>query len=463
MENKLKFCTACHTVNPSDANKCRECRSNLTLYNYEFVSDLKSQRIKILKYSKMIWFLFIFALILIIFGRCAYSRYSPNFLIDKPLSSISVLTTSNNWPMYHRDLSHSASVISNSEIPKGILKWKYFADSKIFSSPVIEGKNLYVSTWDGRILSLNIDNGKLNWEKDLESPIYSTISIVENQLIVGLSLGKIVSVNKLDGSLIWQYDLGGTILSSPAVSNGIVYIGSGNGLMYAIDVVNGRKIWTFDTGGWISSSPAVYKDVVGIISYNHGLYILDKNTGRKRFTFRIDGEPSGSAVFGENLVFLPNTSGGIKAVDWNSINLPGDGFILRFKSQLFLLGLTNSIPHQRGFVWAASAGGGYYTTPALYENKVYAAGYSGNLIKVDEKTGNKDWEYSLKSLNLSSPLIAGSIVYIGDASGDLHAVDINTGKNIWVFNTEGQIKASPSYSVGVVYLTSEDGFIYAIE
>ena len=69
----------------------------------------------------------------------------------------------------------------------------------------------------------------------------------------------------------------------------------------------------------------------------------------------------------------------------------------------------------------------------------------------------------MKSLNLSSPLIAGSIVYIGDASGDLHAVDINTGKNIWVFNTEGQIKASPSYSVGVVYLTSEDGFIYAIE
>ena len=158
MENKLKFCTACHTVNPSDANKCRECRSNLTLYNYESVSDLKSQRIKILKYSKVIWFLFIFALLLLIFGRCAYKRYSPNFLIDKPLSNISILTTGNNWPMYHRDLIHSASVIGNKEDPKGILKWKYFTDSKIFASPVIEGENLYVSTWDGRILSLNIDN-----------------------------------------------------------------------------------------------------------------------------------------------------------------------------------------------------------------------------------------------------------------------------------------------------------------
>ena len=52
MENKLKFCTACHTVNPSDANKCRECRSNLTLYNYESVSDLKSQRIKFLNTVK---------------------------------------------------------------------------------------------------------------------------------------------------------------------------------------------------------------------------------------------------------------------------------------------------------------------------------------------------------------------------------------------------------------------------
>ena len=47
MENKLKFCTACHTVNPSDANKCRECRSNLTLYNYALSDKTTSTLLKI--------------------------------------------------------------------------------------------------------------------------------------------------------------------------------------------------------------------------------------------------------------------------------------------------------------------------------------------------------------------------------------------------------------------------------
>jgi len=142
MENKLKFCLICHATNSSDASKCNECRSDLKSDTYKSVSDLQSHRIKILKYSKVIWFLFIFALLLVIFGRCAYKRFSPNFLIEKPSSSISILTTSENWPMYHRDLTHSSSVDSEQAIPRGILKWKYFVDSKIFSSPVIEEKNL---------------------------------------------------------------------------------------------------------------------------------------------------------------------------------------------------------------------------------------------------------------------------------------------------------------------------------
>lgn len=87
----------------------------------------------------------------------------------------------------------------------------------------------------------------------------------------------------------------------------------------------------------------------------------------------------------------------------------------------------------------------------------------GHIVALDEKSGQKIWEYTHKSpdiVSTSSPLVEGDLVYISfEGSGlPVCAVDVNTGQERWCQTfQDGSSKFTPLiYMDGMIYMNTED-------
>jgi len=63
---------------------------------------------------------------------------------------ISQLATAEDWPMFQHDLEHTGETSDVIENPEDlVLKWKFESKGGIFSSPVVSGDYVYMSSMQG--------------------------------------------------------------------------------------------------------------------------------------------------------------------------------------------------------------------------------------------------------------------------------------------------------------------------
>lgn len=459
------LCDVCDETNDLGRKFCIRCNSRLSkeyLGRDEALKETVTRRRRLIRRKVLGWSI-ISSVILLLLGWWGASKYLPLFFIGDPTTSITVSTSAGDWPMYHKDQLHSGFSADDERIPKGALKWKLDTERQLFASPAVVDDIAYLGTGDRRLLAVNGLSGNIIWDIAVSDPVHSTPAVTAELVFFTLLDGRILALDKNDGGLVWEFNTGASIVSSPAVLDGFLYVGSSAGEFYAIDASNGEKIWKYSTGRWIGTSPAVFEDVVVIVSYDGLLHVLDRFNGRKKLHFRVTGNPKGSASFGVQHMFIGDPSGALKAVDWNSRNLFFDDVKMRIHSQLFVWGVVNSIPRQRGFLWGVKSGSGIFSTPSVGDGKVIATDFSGKVIAVNETDGKKLWLYETNTPIASSPSATSRIALVGDTSGTLHALDASTGQLLWDYHTGAQISATPVIAGGLIYLASEDGTLYVLE
>ena len=144
------------------------------------------------------------------------------------------------WPQFRG--STALTGVSNSTLPAELtLQWTYEADEAIDSSAAIADGTVYVGTYAGTLIALDLETGTERWT-------YTTGD---------MGIGE----------------------SSPAVSGELVFIGDLGGVFHAVDTSTGTARWTFATMGEIRSSPVIVGDRVLIGSYDGYLYALAMEDG----------------------------------------------------------------------------------------------------------------------------------------------------------------------------------------
>ena len=123
---------------------------------------------------------------------------------------------------------------------------------------------------------------RLLWTFEVADSIDSSAAIVDGVVYVGTYTGELIAVDLETGMLRWRYQASeemGIGESSPAVSGGLAYVGDLAGMLHAVDTSTGKVAWTYQTEGEIKSSPVISGDTVLIGSYDGHLYGLDAHTG----------------------------------------------------------------------------------------------------------------------------------------------------------------------------------------
>ena len=126
------------------------------------------------------------------------------------------------------------------------------------------------------------DNPRLLWSFEAGESIDSSAAIADGTVYVGTYTGELIALDLDTGELKWRYRASermGIGESSPAVGHGLVFVGDLAGVLHAVDVETGEEVWTYATQGEIKSSPVLSGDRVLIGSYDGYLYGLEVATG----------------------------------------------------------------------------------------------------------------------------------------------------------------------------------------
>jgi outer membrane protein assembly factor BamB len=310
------------------------------------------------------------------------------------------------------------------------------------ASPALDHQgNIYLTTFDGRLLSLTPD-GARRWVYQFGAESVSTPAIGPEATIFFGARNRNFYCVDARGRERWRCKTGGWVDASPAIDGqGRIYFGSWDTKFYAL-TGRGEQIWTFQTGGPVVSSAAI--DAARVIyfgSHDGKVYALGPD-GAKRWEYPTGGAITGSpALGGAGEIYIPSTDGRLYCLE-------PDG-TLRWRLQTG--GITESSPvlDENGvifisvnqthcavapegkFLWRRAF---WHPLPHLFgetsasvvaDGTVIFTGGDSYVMTVPVDNGEKDfiWNYWLAGASYSSPLVApDGTVYVLGLPREMHAL-----------------------------------------
>ncbi|MFK5892093.1 MAG: outer membrane protein assembly factor BamB [Pseudomonadota bacterium] len=143
-------------------------------------------------------------------------------------------------------------------VPRGRSDLERMVD--IDGDPLLIGRNLFVVTINGRIVSIDAIKGKLNWARDISS--FTGMGADKRNIYITDSENNIWAFGQENGDILWKQDkLKYRFLTAPTVQGKQLMVADFEGFVHILSTIDGELIGRkqFDTNGYLLS-PLVIKD-----------------------------------------------------------------------------------------------------------------------------------------------------------------------------------------------------------
>jgi len=165
--------------------------------------------------------------------------------------------------------------LSTGKIPKGNNPLERMRD--IASKPITNGKLLFVNSFQGDVISVDMQTRRLKWRQSISS--HTPLSVDGNTLYLSSEDSTILALSQVDGSIIWRNEelLRRDVSAPYSIGNYLVVFDKDNDL-YLLDKKNGKFIANYKLpGDSIVGNPIVHKTVdagltFSFVSNNGNLY-----------------------------------------------------------------------------------------------------------------------------------------------------------------------------------------------
>jgi eukaryotic-like serine/threonine-protein kinase len=289
----------------------------------------------------------------------------------------------------------------------GKVKWIFKAREMFKSSAAYFAGRIFIGNVDNHLYCINAENGDLLWKYNTEQDLDSSPVISKNRLYIAGECGWMHCIRPDTGNIIWRTFLDGTegkpgsngVETSPAVWNGRVYAANYSGELFCLSAYDGTILWKANTGDDTDVSPVVQNGIIYIASEEKSPYVFAFDAYTGKRIWRFGG---------------------------------------RFT-------------------------GGFWSTPAVKDGKVYIGDFASSFYCLDGKTGKVIWKNKMKRGVWSSPaLVDGKVVY-GSYDSRLYLVDEITGKVLSRRKLHGRIISSPVVADGHIYVGTATGMFYCLK
>ncbi|HSE42306.1 MAG TPA: PQQ-binding-like beta-propeller repeat protein, partial [Acidobacteriota bacterium] len=222
--------------------------------------------------------------------------------------------------------------------------WHWKLESRCYAQPILDGKNVYIVSQAGEVISGEYKTGKKNWAVKVNGPVLADPDYDQDHIYVSTQNGFIHALKKQNGSVTWSANFPEDHFTAPlTVTNGMLLVPSRNGTLYSLSIANGNVIWKLEgnlkyntkvivqgshlfIGGWgqdfyclnmdgsinwryrashvIVENALIHKNDVYFTAHDYNVYALDLQTGRLKWRFRADHlDPTELLLIGNELIF----------------------------------------------------------------------------------------------------------------------------------------------------------------
>jgi len=207
-------------------------------------------------------------------------------------------------------------------------RWVYPPEGNL--QPIIGGTvvalgNVYFSVYDsddkvGKVYALKADTGVKVWESSpAGDEIWSTPVIDGETIYISSFDKKLYALNAVTGEKKWEtVEIGGALAATPLVDNNTVYFGSFDRYLYAVDAGDGSLKWKseVEAGSWFWAKPIIYNNTVYAPSLDGKVYILDADNGRELVdAIDLENPVSSAPVLVNGLIIIASEEGRIYSLD----------------------------------------------------------------------------------------------------------------------------------------------------
>jgi eukaryotic-like serine/threonine-protein kinase len=259
---------------------------------------------------------------------------------DHQLYSIDATTgkpSTGNWPFKDaRDRYVDAPLVVDQQIfaPSADYKlyalkndgsplWNFTAGAALWSTPVTDGKALYISSMDHHVYAIDPVKGSQIWRSDdLGGSVVGTPTLgKDGALYVGTFNKELLILDANNGKIVHKYTAQGWVWSGPLIDGDRLYFGDVDGVLYALNAKDLSQIWRVqptETTGAFPDKPLLVKNTLYYTQESGSLYAVDAATGKINWTKTFKGKLYGSPkIVGDLILICP---------------VGGDGLILALDS-----------------------------------------------------------------------------------------------------------------------------------
>ena len=307
--------------------------------------------------------------------------------------------------------------------------WHKALKGGIYSTPVTDGKSLFIGDDVGVMYSLDKKTGKTNWTFDTGMRIVGSPAVDAGVVVFGSANYNIYGLDAKTGKELWHVTTQQAVMGAATIHEGVAYIGGGDGKMYAIDIHSGEVKWAFDElKNYVLTRPLVYNKKLYFGTWDTHFYALNLADGSLVWKWNNGkGNPKLSPasvwpVAANGKVFITAPDRYFTCLDtetgeqvWRTkeykvretVGMSEDGKTVYSKCMwdtVVAMDATTKEPITR---WVTHADFGYEHNPAMPLEKdgtLWVSTKNGLLLGMDAETGKVLWRHKIGNSILNTPL-----------------------------------------------------------
>ncbi|MBP7060738.1 MAG: PQQ-binding-like beta-propeller repeat protein [Candidatus Moranbacteria bacterium] len=319
----------------------------------------------------------------------------------------------------------------------------------------------------------------------------------EKRVYSGSDRGILFALSRSDGSVMWTHRIGmgpwgskrdKEIFSTPVLFDGRLYFGAYDGNVYCVEAITGKRLWVSFEADWIAGSPVADTEkkilyvptIFGNQKDRGGLVAIDMLSGKARWRTRFPSAVRSTPLFvkekrtiyvgSENGMFfaLESAEGKIRW-SFQSGGSIKDAPVYDQASQAIIFtsfdgGVYCLSASTGALLWKFDIGLPNYSSPCLWEDRVFVASLDKNLYCLDRKTGTRRWIFPARARIFSRPVVFRKRLYFGSNEARMREIDPETGKETGYFQCVERITNPVVYDgvVGEYYLQTYANEIYCL-
>lgn len=224
------------------------------------------------------------------------------------VEAVNLLNRKDLWQQPVKDAVPGSIILENSlivssgegwvqalQIDNGARRWQTNLERRCVAPPTAANELIYQPADDGEIVALTADSGSIAFRMTLDGPIASAVAV--DHLVFAADInGGIYAFDPTDGNPVWRAEAGGPVWCAPAIAGGTVIIGQSAGRVLAFDAATGAERWRFDCHTVVRAAPIVVGRFVVVGTLAGSLFVLDLKTGEQLDRTELSGAIATSPV-----------------------------------------------------------------------------------------------------------------------------------------------------------------------